>query len=593
MSKLNGSTMNNPWLSSNPAAIPISYADQIWDEAFSNSDGTRPYKTQAEINQEFLTRLNSMTGAGFTISVVDVLPELGSAKQNTLYLVKINGETEENDYYDEYVYLPESEDTTIPAHFEKIGSTKVDLSNYVTKTEFSDLSTKVDNLETAAEGSVLGVKLTDENGSSTTVATDGSDHYIHLPISNTTADAEGVDDTDLATIAAVKQAVAAVDVSGQLVDYVKQADLDTKVGEAGYIKSDALTGYVQTGDLANYVQTSDLDPYVSSASLVEQDNPSVSAHNLAIPIATTVRTSGAVDTRLATEKAVADVILSALTGYGVKSITISPSDPLLKLEDAEGALTISSTISAELTEANHLVITGNNSTQITDIDMSKFVVDGMLDSVTLESQEGSGAWGDAGTYMHFVFNADSGSKEIWLNVTKLLDAITYNLVANASDTSTLIAAETTQSTQSRTMTLTLGVMTTAAQYQQQLEEGEDRFVTMRGLKDVISTIVMAGEGIVAGAHLDDGATGVDLTVTDQVIQIPIATSIAAVPEGTKLATEGAVRAAISAIPMASDSAAGLMSAEMYNKLMGVEEGATADSALSQEEILAAIAATED
>lgn len=591
MSKLNGSVMNNPWLSSNPAAIPIAYVDQIWDEAFANVDESRPYKTQAEINQEFLTRLNSMSGAGLTIQVVDVLPSTEEAKQNVLYLVKIVSGTGENDYYDEYIYLPASEDASIPAHFEKIGSTKVDLTDYVTKTEFKELETKVDNLETAAEGSVLGVKLIDETGAATTVSTDSSDHYIHLPISKTTEATEGVDDTDLATIAAVKQAVAAVDVSGQLAEYVKQTDLDTKVGEAGYIKSDALSDYVQTGDLANYAQKSELDPFVSSASLVEQDNPSVDAHNLSIPIATTVRTSGAVDTRLATEKAVADVIMSALSGYGVKSITISPSDPLLKLDNSDGALTISSVISAELTEANHLVITGN-SAQVADIDMSDFVVDGMLDSVTLETKDGPGTWGEAGTYMHFVFNADSGSKEIWLNVTKLLDAITYNLVATTADTSTLIKAETTQSSQSRTMTLTLGVMTTAAQYQQLLEEGEDRFVTMRGLKDVINTVVIAGEGIVAGAHLDDGVTGVDLTVSDKIIQIPIATSIAAVPEGTKLATEGAVRAAITAIPMASGDSAGLMTSEMYNKLMGIAEGATADSALSQEEILAAIAAAE-
>ena len=602
MAKLTGNAVANPWLALSSKS-PVAYVDQLWDEAFANSAGDRPYKTQAEINQDFLTRLNSLQGAGLSISVVDALPDTGSALQNVLYLVKVDAGADQN-YYDEYVYLPQSEDRTVPAHFEQIGSTKVDLTDYVTQTEFSELETKVDNLETAAEGSVLGVKLVDEEGVQTTVATDGTDHYIHLNVANA-AEGEGVDDADLATIAAVKAAVAAVDVSGQLADYVKEADLDTKVDALDYAKTsevssaitDALAAYTPTSGLdaaidgLGYVKDADIAGFVSSASLAEQDNPSVSAGVLSIPVAKSVRTSGAVDTRMATEKAVADAIVAALTGYGVKTITVG-SDSVLGVSIQDGTATLSSTISAELTEANHLVIKGKADAQIADIDMAKFVVDGMLDNVALETKEETGAWGAAGTYIHFTFNASAGSKELWLNVSSLLDAITYSLVASTADSNTLVSAQTTSDGSARTMTLTLGVMTTAAQYNASLEEGQDRLVTLRGLKDVISTIVMAGEGIVAGAHLDDGGEGVDLSVTDQIIQIPIATSISAQPSGSKLATEGAVRNAISAIPVASDTAAGLMSTEMYTKLLGINEGATADSALPEEEILAAIAAAE-
>ena len=597
MAKLKGNAVANPWLALSSAS-PVAYVDQLWDEAFANGDGTRPYKSQAEINQDFLTRLNSIQGAGLSISVADALPDTGSALQNVLYLVKMAEGGADQDYYDEYVYLPQSEDESIPAHFEKIGSTKVNLNNYVTKEEFGELQTKVDNLETAAEGSVLGVKLIDEDGTETTVATDGTDHYIHLPIAKA-AEGEGVDDTDLATVASVKAAVAAVDVSGQLADYLKKSDLASAAEEAGLAKdsdiTDALAAYTPTSGLdaaidgLGYVKEADLAGYVSSASLVEQDNPSVSGGALSIPVAKTVRTEGAVDTRMATEKAVADVIVAALTGYGVKTISVG-SDNILGVSIIEGTATLSSTFSAELTGANHLVLKGKGDATLADIDMTKFVVDGMLDNVALETKEESGAWGEAGTYIHFTFNSAAGSKELWLNVGSLLDAIQYTLVANAVDANTIVSASTAPSGSARTMTLNLGVMTTAAQYKATLEEGQDRLVTLRGLKDVINTIVITGEGIVAGAHLDDGATGVDLSVEEQIIQIPIATSITASPEGTKLATEGAVRAAITAIPIASGTAAGLMSTEMFNKLTGIAEKATADSPLPQEEILAAIAA---
>ena len=83
MAKLTGNAVANPWLALSSKS-PVAYVDQLWDEAFENSTGDRPYKTQAEINQDFLTRLNSLQGAGLSISVVDALPETESADPRIL-----------------------------------------------------------------------------------------------------------------------------------------------------------------------------------------------------------------------------------------------------------------------------------------------------------------------------------------------------------------------------------------------------------------------------------------------------------------------------------------------------------------------------
>ena len=109
------------------------------DVALGNVDNTsdvdKPISTatQTALNakQDTLT-----AGAGITISngvisadarlrmvVVEELPETGDTQ--ILYLVP-NGEAEESNIYDEYVYVDDD--------WEKIGTTDVDLSDYVQKT---------------------------------------------------------------------------------------------------------------------------------------------------------------------------------------------------------------------------------------------------------------------------------------------------------------------------------------------------------------------------------------------------------------------------------------------------------------------------
>ena len=82
--------------------------------------------SQAQVNK----LLASVNKPAF--EVVDTLPESG--EQNVIYLVKKDTSSEQNDVYDEYIWI--TDDT---AHWEHIGSTAVDLSNYYTKAEITAL----------------------------------------------------------------------------------------------------------------------------------------------------------------------------------------------------------------------------------------------------------------------------------------------------------------------------------------------------------------------------------------------------------------------------------------------------------------------
>lgn len=327
--------------------------------------------------------------------------------------------------------------------------------------------------------------------------------------------------------------------------------------------------------------------WVASATMNDADL-GVAAGVLNIPTVTSVRTSGAVDTRLATEKAVADAIVAALSGYGVQSIKVA--GPLLSTSNEGGIETITSALTVELDGSNHLKVTGASDQSIADIDMSKFVIDGMLDSVELVTDPEDQ---DPGTYLHFIWNASAGSKEMYIDVTKLLDNINYTLTGSAVDADTLVQTSTSSEGATRTMDIKLGVMTTYAQY---TGSANDRFVTVKGLKDVIANLHISEPPITTGKL----STGTALNIDDKALVIPVVTTVRtsgaddlALP--TEKAVDDAIKSAIAAIPAyeeATQSQAGLMSAADKTKLDGIASGATADEALSAEEITAAIGAVQ-
>lgn len=134
------------------------------------------------VNEKF----QEAVSLGFKIEVVEALPTENISHQ-VIYLV-LNGDNEENNIYDEFVYNSNDE-------WEKIGSTKTDLSNYYNKQEVDEKIKPLEvlTLEPIVNNSNISVnvgkdaypKLTDDNK---TKIIDGvnkllnSDfQYAHLP----------------------------------------------------------------------------------------------------------------------------------------------------------------------------------------------------------------------------------------------------------------------------------------------------------------------------------------------------------------------------------------------------------------------------
>ena len=103
----------------------------IEGNAISNISDSQTYESTqyptVEATKSYVTNALSLLST-VSIEVLEALPPLEEARQNVFYFIPAST-TGETNYYDEYVYVPES--GAVPAHFELIGSTAVDLSGYV------------------------------------------------------------------------------------------------------------------------------------------------------------------------------------------------------------------------------------------------------------------------------------------------------------------------------------------------------------------------------------------------------------------------------------------------------------------------------
>ena len=115
-------------------------------KAKTESDFTNYYQKSETYSQAQVNKLLSSVNKP-AFDVVDELPTVG--EQNVIYLVpKASGSTD--DVYDEYIWITDSDGTS---HWEHIGSTAVDLSNYYTKAEITALlNDQSTTIKTACNG---------------------------------------------------------------------------------------------------------------------------------------------------------------------------------------------------------------------------------------------------------------------------------------------------------------------------------------------------------------------------------------------------------------------------------------------------------
>lgn len=103
----------------------------IEGNAVNNIDNATTYEATkyptVEATKDYVTKALSLIST-VSIEVLEALPPLEEARQNVFYFIPAST-TGDTNYYDEYVYIPESEG--VAAHYELIGSTAIDLSAYV------------------------------------------------------------------------------------------------------------------------------------------------------------------------------------------------------------------------------------------------------------------------------------------------------------------------------------------------------------------------------------------------------------------------------------------------------------------------------
>lgn len=118
----------------NGTAQPITNktVDIAVPEAVSELTNDSGYQTEAQVQALIDSELEGITGIDF--EVVDSLPATG--KKGVIYLVHKGGTAA--DIYDEFIWVTP---TSGSAHFEQIGTTDIDLSDYWSKTELEAITT--------------------------------------------------------------------------------------------------------------------------------------------------------------------------------------------------------------------------------------------------------------------------------------------------------------------------------------------------------------------------------------------------------------------------------------------------------------------
>lgn len=132
------------------------------------------YALMSTLNSNFYnkTQVNNLIGQihGVEFRVVEELPPDG--EEGIIYLVKDGESPEEQNYFDEYIWIPETAD------YERIGDTQADLSNYYTKSQVDALIPSVSNAQiTFTQGGVTKGTIRLNQSTGATIALDAGGSF--------------------------------------------------------------------------------------------------------------------------------------------------------------------------------------------------------------------------------------------------------------------------------------------------------------------------------------------------------------------------------------------------------------------------------
>ena len=280
-----------------------------------------------------------------------------------------------------------------------------------TKTYIDTEVKKVSDRVTTLEGSALQeiTRGTDGSYVTTTIGTKTGDKKQSVGVAVTVQEVSGAtaDKKGLAEAFDVNTYVTGVKT---VVDGEIEA-VDAKIG-SGFTKDSTVTA-----------QLSAVKAKADSAVQTVEGTNTVIATTKANKVTLSLATSnkGNVTFSQGTDGLSATVEIPDATVTGVKA-----EDKVLSLTDKLVSATVSleygDAVSEALNGKKAIKLLGKNGTLISEIDASKFIKDGMLDTVELvKNPEGQ----TAGTYLKLTWNTDSGKSEpMFINVTDLIDVYT-------------------------------------------------------------------------------------------------------------------------------------------------------------------------
>lgn len=130
-------TTADDYIKNKPTTLPCQYDLTIGGKTYNGASAVSVSLT--DLNVYSKSEVDSLVAVKISIEVVSTLPPTTSGDPTKIYLVpKATPQTA--NVYDEYVFIPASDDPQRAAYYEKIGDTEIDLSGYVQASEMSTIT---------------------------------------------------------------------------------------------------------------------------------------------------------------------------------------------------------------------------------------------------------------------------------------------------------------------------------------------------------------------------------------------------------------------------------------------------------------------
>ena len=196
-------TSQNTFCEGNDSRLSDARTPTAHNQASSTITDTNNYanignnnQTQESINSAVNSKLGTLSSLEF-IEVVSTLPTAGAETMNKIYVIKSTSGKDDN--YDEYITIRSGSNGNYTYAFEKIGSTTLDLTNYVQKEtgkglfsgNYADLTNKPSYTPTVTSNTNGAYKIGSINISGSSVDIYGKDTDTQVSTSDIDNEIEG------------------------------------------------------------------------------------------------------------------------------------------------------------------------------------------------------------------------------------------------------------------------------------------------------------------------------------------------------------------------------------------------------------------